>query len=168
MPEAQFQTEAAFLFLGDSDVNFPPNSTQTVQAFLAVPPRVAPAAARFVQVDGHTHSLGINISIATATDSAETSVYSPTNWNWDDSPRLDTAPPFSLPPDGGFKIACDYDNTRPQTVRFGTTVNDEICFLGAYVYPSNGAFVCIHTDTVPGGIDLCCPGGGTTCDNLFQ
>jgi hypothetical protein len=41
-----------------------------------------------------------------------------------------------------------------------------MCFFWAYYYPSQGAFVCAHTDQVPGGYDLCCP-GNPVCGMLF-
>jgi hypothetical protein len=49
-------------------------------------------------------------------------------------------------------------NTSEQSVGFGESANDEMCFFWAYYFPSQGARVCVHSDQVSGGIDLCCPG----------
>jgi hypothetical protein len=38
---------------------------------------------------------------------------------------------------------CTYDNTTGQTVRFGESSDDEMCFTDLFYYPAQGAnFVC--------------------------
>ncbi len=52
------------------------------------------------------------------------------------------------------QVTCSYDNETGQTLRFGDSTNDEMCFTGLYRYPSQNASITQCTD-VPGGI----PGG---------
>jgi hypothetical protein len=75
-------------------------------------------------------------------------------------------PPFEIPAGGGFRFTCEWNNTSGQSVGFGESANDEMCFFWAYYYPSQGAFVCAHTDQIPGGFNLCCP-GSPLCSMLF-
>ena len=64
------------------------------------------------------------------------------------------------------RFSCQYDNKSSQSVGFGESANDEMCFFWAYYYPSQGSKVCFHTDQIAGGIDMCCP-GGLFCDQIF-
>lgn len=52
------------------------------------------------------------------------------------------------------QVTCTYDNMTGQTLHFGDSTNDEMCFTGLYRYPSQNASITQCTD-VPGGF----PGG---------
>ncbi len=49
------------------------------------------------------------------------------------------------------RVTCSYDNTTGQTLHFGDSTNDEMCFIGLYRYPSQNASITQCTD-FPGGI----------------
>ena len=67
-------------------------------------------------------------------------------------------PPFKLPANGGFNLTCTWNNMSDATVKFGESVNSEMCFFWAYYYPSQGgAKVCIHTDKYGPSVNACCP-----------
>jgi hypothetical protein len=53
-------------------------------------------------------------------------------------------------------------------VTFGESATNEMCFFWAYYYPSQGSRVCMHSDRVQGGIDLCCPGSSIWCTILLE
>jgi len=40
-------------------------------------------------------------------------------------------------------LACEWNNRSDQTVRFGTSVDSEMCFFWAYYFPSRGPLVCL-------------------------
>ena len=75
-------------------------------------------------------------------------------------------PPLAMPESGGFMFSCEYYNKSTETVGFGESANDEMCFFWAYYYPSVGPKVCAHTDMF-GGLNACCP-GDALCEYLDQ
>jgi hypothetical protein len=168
MADTAFQSEAAFVFLGDADITLDPGSAGSAAGFV-VPAGAAMAAAQFSRLSGYTHSLGTMVTVETGPSGAGplTTVYDPSSWMWNDSPRLDAQPPAQLPRDGGFEITCDYNNQTQNTVMHGTSSMNEACFFQAYAHPASGALVCLHTDKIPGGFDQCCPQGDAGC-SVFQ
>ena len=167
MPEEEFQHAADFLFVGNPDISIEPNSTFTLgPTFLPMPSDLA--GSKFFAVTGHTHQFGTNVTVAVADSEAgaDTTIYDVPNWQWDEPATVVLDPPIELAAGAGFRFTCEWNNTSPNTVGFGESANDEMCFFWAYYYPSKGARVCAHTDQVPGGFDLCCP-GNPLCDQIF-
>lgn len=167
VPVDNYTDEADFLFVGNPDIDIPPMSTFTLG------PTYFPLPAMFDNVNvfaltGHTHQWGTNvdISIAQTKDGPDTKVYDVKDWQWSEPETVFQTPAFPMPPGGGFRFTCEYDNKGDKQVQFGESANDEMCFFWAYYYPSKGAFVCAHTDQIPGGFDLCCP-GHPLCDQVF-
>ena len=157
--DAAFKYEADFLFIGDPDINIPPNSSKTLgPIFYKLP--AAYATSNFFAITGHEHQLGTNVLISTASNAADmgSPIYNVAGWMWNEPKTVFFNPTFNIPANGGFKFSCDWNNTSSNTVKFGESANDEMCFFWAYYYPSQGAKVCFHTDQVPGGADFCCPG----------
>jgi hypothetical protein len=167
MPEAEFRDEASFLFVGNPDIQIPPNGSATLgPTFLPLPQNLS--GVNFFGITGHTHQWGTNVTVAAAASASgpDTVVYDVPDWLWSEPATVYHDPPFQLAADGGFRFTCEWTNHSAQTVGFGESANAEMCFFWAYYYPSEGAFVCAHTDQVPGGIDLCCP-GNPLCEQLF-
>jgi len=167
MPEEDFQYEADFLFLGNPDIDIAPNSAFTLgPTFLPLPPDLA--GSNVFGITGHTHQFGTNVTVSLAETEAgpDTSLYDVPGWQWNEPATVFLDPPTVVPDGGGFRFTCEYQNTSPNQVAFGESANEEMCFFWAYYYPSKGAFVCAHTDQVPGGFDLCCP-GNALCDQVF-
>jgi hypothetical protein len=165
--DADFMYEADFLFIGDPDINIPASSTFSLgPIYFQVPAMFA--GAKFFGITGHTHQWGTNVTVATSPSEtgADTPVYDVQDWNWDEPATVYADPPFEIPSGGGFRFTCEWNNLSSQAVGFGESANDEMCFFWAYYYPSVGAYVCAHTDQVPGGYDLCCP-GNPVCGMLF-
>jgi hypothetical protein len=104
--------------------------------------------------------------MAPAEAGPDTPVYAVPNWSWEEPATVQHDPPFTVPSGGGFRFTCQYDNKSNNTVGFGESANQEMCFFWAYYYPNQGPKVCFHTEQIPGGGDLCCP-GGLFCDQLF-
>jgi hypothetical protein len=167
MPEEEFTDAADFLFLGNPDIDIAPNSSFTLgPTFLPLPADLD--GSKFFGITGHTHQWGTNVRVGVVPteDGAETPVYDVPGWQWDEPATVYHDPPFSLPEGGGFRFTCEYQNMSSQAVGFGESANAEMCFFWAYYYPSKGAFVCAHTDQVPGGYDICCP-GNAACGQIF-
>ena len=167
MPEAEFTDAADFLFIGNPDIDIPPNSAFTLgPTFFRIQSMLQ--GSKFFGITGHTHQWGTNVTVATAPAETgpDTPVYEVPGWQWDEPETVYHDPPFTLPDGGGFRFTCDYQNNSSSQVGFGESANAEMCFFWAYYFPSQGAYVCAHTDQVPGGYDICCP-GNPYCDQLF-
>jgi hypothetical protein len=151
--------EASFMFIGTPDIELPPNSRSSVQAYFTPPESLA--GVNFYAITGHTHALGTNVVVdrAPARDGEMTSVYAPDAFSWSEPPTVMHEPAFKLPEEGGFRFQCDYHNTTDATVSFGESATAEMCFFWAYYYPSRGSRVCVHSTLAggPDGLDVCCP-----------
>ena len=167
MAEDEVTAKADLLFVGNPDVKVPPMSKATLgPTFTPVP--AALADANFFGITGHTHKFGTSVTVATASDKGKPtqSVYDVENWLWGEPETVYHDPAFTVPEGGGFEFTCEWNNTTNKELGFGESANDEMCFFWTYYYPSEGAFVCVHTDQAPGGVDLCCP-GHPLCGQLF-
>ncbi len=167
MADSAFKDEADFLFIGDPDITIPPDSKTTLgPIFFQLPSEYA--GVNFFAITGHEHKLGTNVTVSVASSATDTgkSVYDVPGWLWSEPATVQANPPFQVPSGGGFTFSCDWTNTTTQTVSFGESANDEMCFFWAYYYPSQGARVCIHTlkaNAANGGLDLCCPSPNPIC-----
>ena len=167
--EKDYKYEADFLFLGNPDVDVAPKSTSKLgPVFLPLGKLISGISedAKFFALTGHTHKYGTNVSVNLAQnkDDPGTPVYEVADWSWAEPETVKHDPGFSIPPEGGFKFSCEWNNTSDNQLGFGESANDEMCFFWAYYYPSKGAYVCAHTDaydnplTQEPYVDLCCPG----------
>jgi hypothetical protein len=165
LPDSEYRDDASFLFIGDLDISIPAKSSFTLgPVYYQVPPKFASSS--FFAITGHEHQWGTNVQIWTASSASDpgTSVYQIPNWSWSDPTLQKLDPPLVVPTGGGFKFQCDWFNKSANTVQFGESANNEMCFFWAYYYPSQGAEVCFHTQQ-GGGLDGCCP-GSPLCSRL--
>jgi hypothetical protein len=160
IPDSVYMFPADFLFIGNPDIMIPARSAATVgPTYFPLPTEYSGVS--FFAITGHTHQWGTNVTIASATaemGGTDTPIYDYPDWNWHEPDTARLEPPVTIPDGGGFRFTCDYQNTSDVAASFGESANDEMCFFWAYYYPSRGARVCFHTDQVPGGLDICCPG----------
>ena len=163
VPDDEFEHEADFLFVGNPDISIeptedPPNDVATTlpTPFLPLPPELA--GINIFAVTGHEHQwgTGVSASITTGEEDEGTVIYAPEDFQWDEPETFYHDPPMTMPEGGGFRFSCSWKNFSDETVGFGESVDDEMCFFWAYYYPSQGAQICFHTDQL-GGNDLCCP-----------
>jgi Copper type II ascorbate-dependent monooxygenase, C-terminal domain len=170
MANSQYKDEAGFLFIGDPDITLPPHATTTLgPVFFSMPAQYQ--GVNFFAITGHEHQMGTGVTVSTAASSTDpgTSVYDVPGWLWSEPATVVAAPPFVLPAQGGFTFTCNWDNTSDQTIKFGESALDEMCFFWAYYYPSQGSQVCIHSDKVGnGGVDVCCPGASFVCSEIID
>jgi hypothetical protein len=167
IPDAKFQNEADFLFIGNPDISIPAKSKATLgPTYLPLDAKLADV--KFFGITGHTHQWGTDVKVWTAPSEtgSDTAVYDVDGWIWSEPETVYHDPAFQVPSGGGFRFSCAWNNLSDQPVSFGESAEDEMCFFWAYYYPSAGSLVCAHTDQVPGGYDLCCP-GNALCSQLF-
>jgi Copper type II ascorbate-dependent monooxygenase, C-terminal domain len=159
IPAKEYKHEADFLFVGTPDIELPAHSKTTIgPTYFGIPDDLANV--NFFGITGHTHQWGRNVTVnaAESKDGPEKSVYDVPGWLWSEPATVMHDPVFTVPQGGGFRFTCEYNNLGDQKVGFGESANDEMCFFWAYYYPSQGAYVCVHTKQIGGGYDLCCPG----------
>jgi hypothetical protein len=157
------QNEAGLLFTGSPDISIPANQQFTLNETFTVPSYLDLSQAHIFAITGHEHHLGtgVQVSVATSASDPGTIVYDHlTNFSWSDPATDQQNPAFSVPVGGGFKFTCTWENTTSNTVSFGESACDEMCFFWAYYYPAPSSEVCVHTDMLGGsaGTDACCPG----------
>lgn len=158
IPEGDFQHEADFLFVGNIDVEVPPREPVILgPRFLPLPADLA--GIHIFAITGHEHhwGTGVDVAIGTSEEGPHETVYAPDPFLWNEPETVYHDPPLAMPDSGGFMFSCEYYNDSAETVGFGESANDEMCFFWAYYYPSVGAKVCAHTDQL-NGLDVCCPG----------
>jgi hypothetical protein len=167
MDDKDFENEAGFLFVGDPDINIAPQSSFTLGPIYTPEPAML-AGSKYFGVTGHEHHFGTSVTVATTTGKTgtDTPIYDVPGWSWSEPKTVYLDPPATIPTGGGFRFTCSWNNTSANNVKFGESANDEMCFFWTYYYPSKGAFVCAHSEKVPGGIDLCCP-GSPLCSYVF-
>jgi Copper type II ascorbate-dependent monooxygenase, C-terminal domain len=170
-PEGSIHSEANILFIGSPDINIPAGGQMTLEQFFT-PSRAQLdlTDANFFAITGHTHRLGTKMEVSTAPTNggARTMVYAPDPFQWAEPATVTHAPEFKIPDgQGGFNFKCQYANTSSQSVGFGESANDEMCFFWAYYYPSKGSHVCFHTNDF-GSVDVCCPDAGPQLCNQIN
>jgi hypothetical protein len=153
------QHEASILFTGSMDISLPPGQTTTLHQFFAVPSYLDLSQSKIFAITGHTHALGtdVKVGIGPSKTGPFNQVYAPDPFSWSEPETKSFDAPFSIPVGGGMDFQCTWNNTTPNTIKFGESATKEMCFFWAYYYPSQGSKVCIHTDQY-NGVNICCPG----------
>jgi hypothetical protein len=168
VPEEEFEQEADFLFVGNPEIEIPPMADATLgPSFLPMPASMSDI--NVFAITGHQHQWGTDVQVSLSGDQGDEGepVYAPENFQWDEPETIYHDPPIQVGEGSGFRFTCSWRNMSTETVGFGESVNDEMCFFWAYYYPSKGAKICFHTDDVPsGGVDICCPDPGGPDDFL--
>ena len=133
--EESVEFRAGIEFLGRTGFpTIPRNSMSTFQSFVSVDPSLRDA--NFFAITGHQHKLGINVvvNLVDQSNNFVESVYDVVDFAWDEPETVRHDPPFRIPGGGQFDLTCDWNNTTNQSVNFGTSVDDEMCFFWAYYY----------------------------------
>jgi len=140
LPAGEAPLVADFLFYGTTSFLLPKHKeTTTPWNYLQVP-----AGLQVFAMTGHTHALGTNVEVETATSAAAgTSVYPPAGrpFRWNDAPVAYFDPPLEFGEGEGFRFRCSWNNTTDGPVWFGESATAEMCFFWAYYYPSRGFLV---------------------------
>jgi len=171
VPASEVEHEAGLMLYGTPDIRVPAGQTKsTPWYYLPIWPGVKLFAAT-----GHTHRFGTNVELRKAAVaspsglanepvSSELDIYpGEEEYAWDEAPVLEYDPPLAFGEGEGIRYRCSWHNTSNQTVRFGESANQEMCFFWLYYYPSNGYRLCINTgswfDIANGliGRTECCP-----------
>jgi hypothetical protein len=170
LPDAQFQNEVGFLFIGNPDISLPPAQETTLgPTWFPMPEELADV--KIFAMTGHEHQWGTGVKVewVDQRDGDGVSVYDYPSWNWAEPQVAQFKPALDMTPGSGFNFTCTWHNKSDRTVRFGESATDEMCFFWAYYYPNKGSKVCAHTERFGAPLNLCCPGVGsdTICQQLL-
>jgi hypothetical protein len=159
--EKDVTDEANMLFYGAPDLEIKAGQTVTTSwNFIDVW-----EGTKIFAITGHTHAYGTNVEIQTSTakDINGTHIYPGDKpFEWDEAPIERFDPPLAFNSGDGLRYRCTWTNTGNNTVGFGESGSDEMCFLWAYYYPSKGYRMCVNPgqygNLLPGiGDQVCCP-----------
>jgi hypothetical protein len=127
--------EAKSVFTGSTSITLPPRQPGESKHFQVLP---ADPAWNVFAMTSHTHQLGVHSTIervASATAPTVTPLHE--SRDWAEPPLTVFKEPLVFDGTDGLRLTCRYMNTTDRDVRFGTGVNDEMCFMWLY-YFENG------------------------------
>lgn len=129
---AEVQAEAEVVLAGPIEFSIPAGATgYTVSGGCTMS-----GPTSFFAVFPHMHQLGRHITVTAMTDGAPTVVYDD-DYQFSDQ-DFATFPPLPLGSGDRILVDCRYDNPTGQTVGFGDSSTDEMCFAISYRYPRLG------------------------------
>jgi|GEM_PF-1293667 len=127
--------EAKSVFTGSTSITLPPRQPGESKHFQVLP---ADPSWNVFAMTSHTHQLGVHATIervASATAPTITPLHE--SRDWAEPPLTVFQDPLVFDGTDGLRLTCRYMNTTDRDVRFGTGVNDEMCFMWVY-YFENG------------------------------
>jgi hypothetical protein len=142
MTEATGYQAADFAFWGTTKIDIPPKSAaQTPVLF-----QPGLAGTNVFAISTHQHSLGTEVQVwqspsATTAPDPATQLIDEKSWSNPELKYFD--PPVTFNGTNGFSFQCSWQNGGDQAVQFGESALNEMCFVGAYYYPSHGFDLCI-------------------------
>lgn len=129
MDAAAVQQEAGVILAGKMiGLNIPPGeSTQTGYCTI-------PSATELYAIMPHEHVLGTHLAVTHQTDS-NSRVLMDEPYSFSDQRYRVLSPTEQAGASTTLKIDCSYNNTTSQTVHFGESTTDEMCFAITYTIP---------------------------------
>lgn len=125
---------ANLFFTGNLSISIPPQSTTVVGPTTAT---IGDREPIIFGVTGHQHQRGTRFQIELGNPSGSMStIYD--NDDWAEAPLTIFDPPLPTRRGDALRYTCTYVNPTNQPIQFGTSANDEMCFLWAYYYPDMG------------------------------
>lgn len=138
---SQKVTLSDLAFWGTENIKIPPNSDYDTGVLFQ---QALPGTKTFA-VTTHQHHLGTDMRIWYANNASDTSDLVDESMNWANPTLAQPSPALDFPAGSGKGLAyeCHWVNNTPNEVDFGESVNNEMCFLWHYYYPSQGFQFCI-------------------------
>jgi hypothetical protein len=95
-------------------------------------------AQTFFAVSPHMHKLGVHARAVAQTAGGPVTLID-TDYDFENQLLYLMPAQLTLMPGDTITVDCGYDNTTGNTVYFGDSSDDEMCFLGAYRYPAGAS-----------------------------
>jgi hypothetical protein len=132
--EAASLKEASMVFIGNPALTLEPGVPTNIDFFMS-PPGGPGAPVHVFAMTSHTHKLGVRSTITRTADALEgTGMLVHESLDWAEPPFDTYDPPLVFDGSDGLFLRCEYVNTTPDWVNFGTRVEDEMCFMWLYYY----------------------------------
>lgn len=132
-PVSSTLKEARSLFAGATSISLPAHQPG-MASFFAKPAATSNTRHVFA-LTSHTHHLGIRSTIErVASADAPDSTPIHESLNWAEPPLTVLSPTLDFSGKDGLRLICRYMNTTDKLVSFGTSAEDEMCFMWMYYY----------------------------------
>jgi hypothetical protein len=133
---AAVQNEAQLSIWGKSQgLTVAPNQVSTQSAQCSTP-----NAASLVTIQPHMHTLGRHMKLTHTPAMGSPVILFDEDYSFDAQVHVLFDPAVEFQPGDQLSIDCTYDNPGPNTVSFGESTNDEMCFAGLWYYPAGQPF----------------------------
>jgi hypothetical protein len=129
---------AGFAFYGTFNINIPPNSSYSTGPLF----QAGQAGTTLISVFTHEHRLGTEAQIWESAQAGDMSNRVVDDKDWSNPTWRQIDPQFPFNGTSGLTFQCDWTNTTDQTITFGESALDEMCFVGGYFYPGTGLDFC--------------------------
>lgn len=127
---------AGILTTGDVELAIPPRATGHVEERLCLQRTDEPI--HVVAASPHMHRLGTGIETTVrrgGPDAPDELVFREERFDYDLQTTYPVAPSIEIRPGDVLRTACTYDNPTEETVRYGITIDEEMCFNFLTVWP---------------------------------
>ena len=131
---------ANLMFMGNANISIPPDSAEH-----SVGPtyHAIPAGTKLFGLTTHEHHLGSDAFVTYSTSASDSGTMLLDNPDWNNPQLALFDPPLTVEAGHGLRFVCKYINDTGQTVNFGESANEEMCFIWTYYYPDRGFSICI-------------------------
>jgi hypothetical protein len=127
------------LFVGTTQISIPPQATfSTGPQF-----QVGPAGTHLISITTHQHRLGTRAQVWASAMPGDQATRIADDVNWSSPAWSHVMPQFDFNGTSGLTYQCDWNNSTSQTITFGESALQEMCFVGGYYYPATGFQLCI-------------------------
>jgi hypothetical protein len=130
---------AGYAFYGTTQFTIPPNASFSTGPLF----QAGPAGTKLVSISTHQHRLGARAQVWASKSNGDMSDQIADDRNWAQPAWTTIAPQFQFDGATGLTYQCDWTNTTDQTVSFGESALNEMCFVGGYIYPFHGMDLCV-------------------------
>ena len=131
---------ASFLFYGTALFTIPPNASYSTGPIF----QVGPAGTHYFLAMTHQHRLGTGVDAWGSAKQGDLSNQLVADTDWSNPSWKLLSPMVSFDGKSGLTFQCDWTNTTTQSVSFGESALQEMCFVGGYYYPSKGFEFCLN------------------------
>jgi hypothetical protein len=128
---ADMKNEAEMILGGPSNIQIPPNGSQTVEGSC-----IFPGTSTIWSVWAHMHKYGTNMKI-TYNGASGSKILHDGPYSFEEQIGYEIDPITVLSGEE-VRIECQYQNPTSQTIYWGDSSNSEMCFAGMYRYPKLG------------------------------
>lgn len=138
MDPSEVVYEAEGTLAGTFDILLPPQSQGSATGGCTLP-----VATNVFAVGPHMHQLGTHMRVVGVPQGGPEVVLHDAAYSFDDQRGYPVSPELALAPGDSVRVECSYDNDTSQTVTWGDSSDQEMCFATLWTYPPPGTgFIC--------------------------